>query len=344
MVSGRLLVSLFALAGLGAAAARGSDGTGDAMTRAARLLVSSLAEEQRARALFPLDDDQRFELRLAPVPEWGGLSLAEMGVAQVVLLHQLLGASSSAPGFEKATGILALEDHLVQGERQRGQVVPVHGIGRYSAAFFGDPAPGAIWGWRLQGHHLSLNFLVSPQGVQASAPAFLGAQPHLVAEGPRAGWRVLADEEDRGRALIAALDDQQRARARLADDMPRDMFAGARREYDLGEIRGIPYDELGADRQALLRELVETYLGNVPDAALRRRAAVERGGWSSVRFGFIGTNVPGERLYYRVHGPEFLLEYCAVAQSPNHVHTIWRERNGDFGRDLLAEHMTGSRH
>ena len=329
-----------------AAAARAETGnTGVAMSETARLLVASFDEKQRTLALYPVESDQRFELRLAPVPAWGGLPVAEMGIAQLVLLHRLLGASLSAPGFAKATGILALEDHLVREERERGQVVAVHGIEKYSAAFFGEPGPGATWGWRLQGHHLSLNFLVSPEGVQASAPTFLGAQPHRVTSGPRAGWGVLAAEEDRGRALLAALAAAELSSARLAAEMPSDMFAGARREYDLGEPRGIAFSDLRPAAQTLLRELVEEYLGNVPDdAAARRRAAVERGGWDAVRFAFIGGAGPGERLYYRVQGPEFLLEYCAVALTPNHVHTIWRERNGDFGRDLLAEHMSGAGH
>jgi hypothetical protein len=341
-----LLLACLGVPAAGQVVASGVDGdSAAAATRAARLLVGSLDEAQRSRALHPLAGDERFELRLAPLPPWGGLPLGEMELTQVVLLHQLLGASLSAQGFAKVTGIVALEDFLVRDERARGRVVPVHGIERYSLAVFGDPQPGDTWGWRLQGHHLSVNFLVTPQGVTASAPAFLGAQPHRLEQGPNAGWRVLAAEEDRGRAVLAVLDDSQRSRARLAAEMPRDMFAGAHREYDLGEPRGVAFGELRPEAQTRLRELVDEFVANVRGgAAERRRAAVERGGWQAVRFAFIGGESAEDRLYYRVHGPEFLLEYCAVAQSPNHVHTIWRERDGDFGRDLLAEHMRASEH
>lgn len=348
--SGRLTPVLPAVVALGWAAAASVAGASEgadaaALSRSARVLIASFDDAQRARALYPLESDQRFELRLAPLPEWGGLPLGEMSLAQVVLLNQLLGASLSGQGFAKATGVVALEDHLVRDERARGLVVPVHGIERYSAAFFGEPRSGEIWGWRLQGHHLSLNFLVGADGVPVSAPVFLGAQPHQVTAGPRAGWRVLAGPEDRGRALLSALDGREREAARLGDEMPRDMFAGDRRAYDLGEPRGVAYGELRPPAQELLRALVEEYVGDVAGAAaVRRRAAVERGGWSAVRFAFIGGATADARLYYRVQGPDFLIEYCVVAQSANHVHTIWRERQGDFGRDLLAEHINGAAH
>lgn len=316
------------------------------MIEAAHQLLASATEEQRAKLLFELGDDERFELRLAPLPPWGGLRMSEMGLDQVFLVHILLGASLSQQGYAKASGIMALEAYLVELERAQGQVPPVHGIEKYSVALFGRPAPGGSWGWRIQGHHLSLNFVVAEGKVYGSAPAFFGAQPHEVTEGPRAGWHILGDEEELGRSLVLSLTGAQRKVAVIAEQMPRDLFAGDRREYDLGgPLQGIALGDLSAEQQAKLRGLVEEYVANVPDdVSARRRAAVEQGGWENVHFAWIGSTAAGERMYYRVQGPEFLIEYCAVALTPNHVHVIWREKKGDFGADVLGEHLRSSPH
>lgn len=310
------------------------------MNGAAHQFLASLTEEQRALAQYPFESDQRFELRLAPMPSWGGLPAGDMSLQQQVLANILLSSSLSVRGLQKATGVMALEGYLVEVEAARGRVPAVHGMENYSVAIFGEPKEGSTWGWRIQGHHLSLNFLVADGKVSSHSPAYYGAEPHYVSEGPRKGWHVLGAEEKLGRALMAALDDDERRQATISDEMPRDLFVGNRRTYDLETPAGVAYAELAAAKQEALRNLVEETLGNARfDVEERRRAAVEKGGWENVRFAWIGSMEPGERMYYRVQGPEFIIEYCAVALSQNHVHTIWREKNGDFGRDLLAEHM-----
>ena len=315
------------------------------MTEAAHQFLFSLTDEQRAAAQFPFDGEERFNLRLAPMPAWGGLRAGDLSFQQQTLANILLSASLSARGYRKAAGVMALEGYLVELEAARGRVPAVHGMDKYSVAIFGEPEAGATWGWRLQGHHLSLNFLVVDGRVSSLAPAYHGAQPHYVAEGPRQGWHLLGAEEKLGRAVMKALDEKERALATIADEMPRDLFAGNRRTYELATPTGVRAGDLSAEKQSALRALVEEYIGNaLPEVAERRRAAVERGGWQNVRFAWIGSLEPMERMYYRVQGPEFLIEYCAVALSPNHVHTIWREKNGDFGRDLLAEHMRTEEH
>ncbi|MEX2467161.1 MAG: DUF3500 domain-containing protein, partial [Gemmatimonadota bacterium] len=43
--------------------------------------------------------------------------------------------------------------------------------------------------------------------------------------------------------------------------------------------------------------------------------------------------------YYRVQGPTFLIEYDNTQNGANHIHSVWREFEGDFGRDLLRDHI-----
>jgi hypothetical protein len=178
----------------------------------------------------------------------------------------------------------------------------------------------------------------------ATSPAFLGAEPHRVTTGPRAGWWILRDEETLGRDLAAALSAAELAEATLAGELPNDVFSASNRTLDaMREAPGVAYADLSEPARARLRDLVLEYVSNsAEDLQTERLLRVERGGWEAVRFGWIAGN--GERIYYRVQGPEFLIEYCAVSLSPNHVHTVWRDFDGDFGRDILAEHMNGSAH
>ncbi len=308
------------------------------MSQAAAIFLSTLDDQQRALALFPASDEERFVYRLAPLPDWGGVPLGDLRLDQALLLDSLLAASLSTDGLLKANGIMALEQYLVDLERADGRNVPVHGLSRYSAAFFGDPATAATWGWRLQGHHLSVNFLVKDGELYNAAPHFLGAQPHEVTEGPRRGWHVLGDEERLGRELYLALGETQRSAATLAGGMPRNVLSGDQRTYGLEKPEGLPFTEMNEAQKKILSRLIEETVANVPeDVRKRRQRAVDDGGLEAIHFAWAGSTETGRPMYYRVQGPEFLIEYCVTA--PNHVHTIWRERNGDFGRDLLGEHL-----
>jgi hypothetical protein len=108
---------------------------------------------------------------------------------------------------------------------------------------------------------------------------------------------------------------------------------------------GIPWSKLSDDQRAQLKALVLEYCNNsADDLRFERLKRVEDGGWENLSFAWIGDPARGQRKYYRVTGPLFLIEYCAVALTPNHVHTVWRDYNGDYGRDILAEHMTREPH
>jgi hypothetical protein len=213
--------------------------------------------------------------------------------------------------------------------------------------FFGEPAPGANWGWSIEGHHVSLNFTLVGERV-ASSPTFLGANPHLAPKGPRAGLRPLGREEDLGRALVRSLDAGQRAQAILAEVAPNDIETAAARAVRPDEPpKGLAAAAMTPAQQAALRALIEVYVENVPaDLQARRRAQFEGADFSKIHFAWMGSLEPGigHGHYYRVQAPTFLIEYDNVQNDANHSHTVWRDYDGDFGRDLLAEHRAAVPH
>jgi hypothetical protein len=351
------VVSLFLMLTLpGALAAHEGDHDRDHNNRSSRQALQRIAEnalhflnalspEQTSKARYVFDDEKRFVYRTIPfsIP---GLQLGEMTPGQRALFHSLLAASLSTAGYTKTTSIIALEEILVEMEGAGGTANPAHGAGKYSVAIFGEPSVEGTWSWRMHGHHLYLSFTVIDGRFFASGPAFFGAEPHRIEEGAHKGWRVLGNEEDLGRALIQGLESEQRAKAVLSQEVPRDLFSGSYSEFRLeGEPQGISYRELSAENRLRLRELVSEYVNNIPaELRVSRLGRIEAGGWDAVHFAWMGSIAPGARNYYRVQGPEFLIEYCAVALTENHVHSVWREFNGDFGRDLLKEHYEAFPH
>jgi hypothetical protein len=209
---------------------------------------------------------------------------------------------------------------------------------------FGPPSKDAPWGWRFEGHHLSLNY-TSVTDELAATPAFFGANPAEVPRGDRKGWRLLAAEEDRARALLGLLDDAQRAQAVIATAAPRDVITGADRHARLERFEGLPASAMTpAQRDTLLR-LVEEYVHNMPpDVAAAQWAKMEEAGLDKLHFAWAGSARRGEGHYYRIHGPTLLIEYDNTQNDANHVHSVWRDLDDDFGEDLLRKHYDENGH
>jgi hypothetical protein len=66
--------------------------------------------------------------------------------------------------------------------------------------------------------------------------------------------------------------------------------------------------------------------------------------FNAIRFGWAGSTKAGKPHYYRIQGKSFLVEFDNVQNGANHIHTVWRDFNGDFGRDLIKEHYEHSHH
>jgi hypothetical protein len=308
------------------------------MTDAATTMLASLDEEQRASATFAFDDEERMRFHFIPIEmfERRGVMIAGMTEPQRERAHDLLRAGLSQKGYLTATQIMALEDVLLalEGGDRRAR-----DRDEYFFSFFGTPAPDASWAWRFEGHHLSLHFTVVAGEVTVASPAFVGANPAEVREGPQAGSRPLGDREDAGRAVVMALDPAQRRQAIIQVDAPRDILTGNAVRVDPLAPVGIAVAELEREQQERVMDLIDIYLSLMADdIAQARMSRLSASDVGEITFAWAGSVEPGEPHYYRVQGPTFLIEYDNTQNDANHIHSVWRDFQGDFGEDLLREH------
>jgi len=341
------ILSLIILLGFAPATVNAADSPASVvrMTEAAQKFIASLTADQRTLALKPMSDAEREAFKPVPFPVVG-LRFDGLQPNQLALLHELLKTGLSAEAYHKLTEIIRVDDVLLSIEQGRGRAPAFHGSRNYNIVIFDEPKPGGTWSWRFHGHHIYLSFTIVKGQIFASAPAFLGAEPNEVNEGqPGAPWRVLANEEDLGVNLYNSLDADQKAAATIATTMPDDMVSGRASKVDPMAPAGIGWAKLTKVQQAALQQLVLLYCNNsADDLRFERLKRVEGGGWENLHFAWIGDPARLQRKYYRVQGPQFLIEYCAVALTPNHIHTVWRDFNGDYGRDVLAEHLASNPH
>jgi hypothetical protein len=311
-----------------------------ALESATKDFLGSLRPEQREKTVFRFEDGERINWHFVPRAR-RGLPLGEMSPEQQELARRILRTALSQRGYLKANTIIELELVL----REMGQNPVVRDPGLYYFSVFGSPGPEEPWGLRVEGHHLSLNFTIVGDSLVATAPAFMGANPAEVRVGSRVGLRALAAEEDLARELIRALDADQRAAAVIADATPRDIVTGnAARVEPLSPI-GIRVTALRTDQVRLLVRLIDEYLSRMAEPlAERRRAALEQTDFGEVAFAWAGSLERGQAHYYRIQGPSFLIEYDNSQNNANHIHTVWRDFDGDFGRDLIREHYRDAPH
>lgn len=310
------------------------------MARAASDFLAELSPEQRARASFSFADAERLNWHFIP-RERRGLPLKDMTEPQRAAARRLLQAGLSQRGFLKVTTIIELELVL----RELGGDPAVRDPELYFFSVFGSPSPPGPWGWRVEGHHVSLNFTVVRDSLVATAPAFLGANPARVPSGPRQGLRALAAEEDLARDLMQSLDAEQRAAAVIAAEAPRDIITGNAGQIDPLSPVGIPVARLRPDQAARLVRLLDEYLDRMAaDLAAARRARLAESDLDRITFAWAGSIEAGQPHYYRIQGPTFLVEYDNTQNGANHIHSVWRDFAGDFGRDLLREHYRSGVH
>jgi hypothetical protein len=314
--------------------------TAGIMAEAATTFLVSLTAEQQGRAFFPLESEERLNWHYIP-RERRGLSFKEMDGGQRKLAHALLSSGLSRRGYAKALDIMGLESILaeLEGPARRYPRDP----DLYHVTLFGMPSDESPWGWRVEGHHLSANFLVVRGKRIAPTPNFFGANPARVSEGPLAGLRVLAAEEDLARHLLVSLDGERQARAIIDTTAPADIITEAEPRVRIDDPGGLGATEMTEDQRRLLMDLVVEYTSRMPkDVADTRMDEIEKEGKAHIHFAWAGSEKQGDGHYYRVHGPSFLIEYDNTQNNANHIHTVWRDLKDDWGEDLLRGHYAKS--
>lgn len=314
-------------------------GAADAMSGAATALLSSLGPEARSKASFAFDDANRFDFHFIPRAR-KGVPLKDLSAEQRERAHALLKTGLSMRGYATAAAIMDLENVLRAIEPPRtGPNAFVRDPELYYVSVFGTPSEKDPWGWRFEGHHVSVNFTVAGGRPVAWAPNFFGSNPAVVRDGPKKGTRVLRDEEDAGRALVTALTADQRTRAIINTEAPRDIVTMAEQQVSALAPTGVAMKDLTPAQKRLLESLIDVYIGRVaPELGKSRFERMEKAGMDAITFAWAGVLETGGPHYYRVQGPTFLIEYDNTQNNANHIHSVWRDFNGDFGRDILREH------
>jgi hypothetical protein len=305
--------------------------------------LASLPADLRKRATFSIDSPERTQWYFVP-RERVGVPLLDLNDAQSELLGPVLASALSPEGLLEARGVLKHENILRRVETEAGIDATRRDPGRYYISAFGVLKAGAPWSWRFEGHHLSINVTHVPGRPSIPivvAPVFVGANPARVLSGPQTGYRLLAAEEDLGRELVTLLSEEHRKTAVINATAPGEIVTGNDPKVRPLELEGLAAADMSAAEQQALRRLVDLYLGRLtPEYAKEAQARLERAGFGKVHFAWAGGLESGEKHYYRVHGPTLLIEYDNTQNDANHIHTVYRDLDYDFGGDALRRHLS----
>ena len=312
------------------------------MAEAAGNLLASLDAADRQKAVIDFADRAERENWHYVPRERAGLPLKEMDEHQRALAHALVATGVSASGYEKVSTIISLEPVLaeLEGVGRRFERDPE----RYYVSIFGEPGGDAPWGWRFEGHHVSLNHTVVEGRMLGSTPLFFGSNPAEVRHGAQTGLRALREEEDLGRQLLRELDGAQKAVAVVSAEAPGDILTtNAPHVRDEIAPKGLGRADMSTAQGQVLDALIEVYVQRLPEAVAEAEwTRLKAADLPAAHFAWAGAEERGGPHYYRVQGPSFLAEYDNTQNDANHIHAVWRDLHNDFGEDLLRRHYRQS--
>ena len=336
-----------------------------AITFAAMGLFDCLSADQRERVLLDHGESSRNHWNFLPESGRHGLPLGELDRGQELLAHRLIAESMSIPAYARVVQVMANE-HVLRELNQGlfGHIAPTFRDARgYFLTFFGQPQPDTTWGWRLVGHHVSINVTVIDGDLVSVTPFLLGAEPARF--GP---FRILGEEEDAAFVLLDSLTASQRQQAIIHSRPPADFVT--RTVPTIGEVeypgyhgvgrrdamitdedrkalayfrahpRGVRFGDLSATQRVsagdLLARFVERARPGLVNFEMDRIGAA--GGVDALHFAWAGGPSIGQPHYFRIQGPVTLIEFDNAEDNANHVHSVWRDPSNDFGADLLIQH------
>ena len=345
------------------------------MAEASDSLAESLDADSAARLVRPFDDPERTRWAYYPRETVGdrhtGLALQELNPAQRKLVLRLVATGLSFHAFGQVASIMALESVLDLKEDYA--LASYRDPARFWVAIFGTPGSRGAWSWRFEGHHVFVHHTIVDGLVVASTPLFFGANPAEVRHGNHPVLRPCGEEEDAARTLVSSLDSDQRAMAVLHPRAPLDIVVANRSQVpptaipgdptnpfaemqaaiesmgaghrealrlDLARPAGLPASAMSSDQRQLFEDLVRLYVDRLPiPLADIERERLEAADFDRIHFAWAGSERPRRPHYYRLHGPTMVVEYDCTQDAANHIHSVWRDPERDFGRDLLKAHL-----
>jgi hypothetical protein len=306
---------------------------------AALRFLNSLTKEQHQKAVLPFESDYRTLWRYTPATRQG-VSWKDLDPDQANLAHEFIKSVLSELGYRRTQDIRTIEQVLsgIENSARRDKDY-------YFLTFFGQPSATGRWGWRYEGHHISLNLTFQGNDIVSSTPQFFGSNPAEVPSGELKGTRILAKEEDAAIAFLASLNADQKKLAIIADRAPNEIATAENREAARQPDSGIKFTQLDSGQQKDLLDLVRLNAeAQNPVEVKRRMDAISKAGHEKLTFAWMGAPDRSAAHYYRIQGPTFLIEFDNSQNRANHIHLVWRDFEGDFGRDVLKDHYRQHEH
>ena len=317
--------------------AQQAEGSPD-MVAAAQKFADSLNAEQKAKALVPFDSKERFNWNFVPLQDKEkrstrkGLPLEDMTADQKKAALALLRTGTSELGGSTAETIMSLE--AILREQEKGGAM-VRNPEWYFFSIFGTPSKTGSWGWRVEGHHLSLNFTLEGTQIVSTTPHFYGANPAEIKSGAKKGVRPLEPTEQLAFELFKSLDKDQ------AGIAYQDKAFGEPGQNtikpNVGEPVGLPAAKMTAGQKETLTKLLKAYTDRMRPDVGKTEFKLATADLDKVHFAFTGAAESGKGHTYRVHGPTILIEFLnmqadSAGNAANHIHSAWRHVAGDFGK------------
>ncbi len=311
---------------------------GPTIVKSATNFVSTLTAEQKAIAVMPFESKERTNWNFVPLQDKErnstrkGLPLEKMSAEQKKAALALVKSGCSESGAVAVTTIMSLEG-ILRDQEKKGAMV--RNPDWYFFSIFGTPSKTGKWGWRVEGHHLSINFTMEGTEVVAATPFFFGANPAQIKAGERKGQRILPAVEDLARKLFDSLSAEQKKVALQPKAFPEP--AQGKVQPEVGAPVGLAAAKMTDQQKESLAALMKAYTDRMPtEVGDRELKTAMEAGLEKVHFAFTGDSSPGKGFTYRVHGPTFVIEFLNIqadsAGNPaNHIHSAWRRIKGDFG-------------
>tara|TARA_B100001250_G_C19817158_1_gene799251 strand:- start:2814 stop:3782 length:969 start_codon:yes stop_codon:yes gene_type:complete len=309
------------------------------MSLAAQEFLAVSDDEKRSKIMLDFSDkSERTNWHYIPRDRLG-LPLRDMDSLELKCAKKLIQLGVSPKGFEKVETIISLESILREIEGPTGKFSRDPQL--YYLSIFGVPGGSQTWGWRFEGHHVSINHTLVDDKIVGPTPLFFGSNPAHVRHGERAGLRALKEEEDLGRQLFHELDGSQQDEALVSSEAPPDILT-TNAPFLRGEVRpeGLSVAQMTMGQREILKALVDVYVGRLPKVCAEATSRnIGEMGWEGVCFAWAGSGELGQAHYYRIQSQQYLAEYDNTQNDANHIHAVWRDAQNDFGEDALRSHV-----
>ncbi|MGA0373378.1 MAG: DUF3500 domain-containing protein [Flavobacteriaceae bacterium] len=305
-------------------------------------LLSTLSVYQKKIVLFAIDAPAKTRWHYLPHDSFNreGLPLSEMNPDQIDKTFALLETFLSESGYDQMQQIIDLENYLAVVENNPAKRDPT----KYYIAFYGNPQKDSLWSWSFEGHHISLNFTITPKSI-SFAPAFWGSNPGIIPVGIDKGKIVLKNDHNLGLELVNSLSPDQKTITLISSKTYGEILTSNQADVHFIQNNGISYSKLKYPQQQLLRNIVYHHLDRMEKPVSEKaRQLLKNENWEEITFSWAGKTKKLKAHYYRIQGQNFLIEYDNSQNNGNHIHAVWREFEGDFGKDLIREHYLEGGH